>query len=294
MDGQQYPKKVDEVIVDQFLDYFDDSSKIAEWCTINEWNQHVLIPGKDEQLGNVLIKYIEKVNNVNKSLNGSVSHLFNFLKYKPNNERLASMGFVVHPTVKALVKKANNKNMVIYRRQNKNTALEELALEDAPMEALEEAPMEKAPMEETALGEVALEEVEVGEVAVDDPVPKILCSLKDICYSLQQKYEKVQPQDHQNLHHSLVEMDETGHQQVHVVPPNENDVVGIKVLSTIGSLLSGSYVYLQKLVNKMEPELQSKESEIALGVNLVNGNRFLLHISSSIFQKSLLAYLTSP
>jgi hypothetical protein len=296
MDFQQYPKLVDEVIVDQFLDYFVDSSKVAEWCTVNEWNQHVLISDKDESQGNVLIKYINKVNNVNESLNGSVSQLYHFLKHKPNKEKLATMGFVVHPTVQALVKKAKSK--IEGRRKIRKTALE--ALEEAPMK---ETPLEEVALEKVELGEVAvedapmealeeapMEEVDVGEVAVEDPVPKILCSLKDICYSLQQKYEKVQPKDYQNLHHSLVEMDETGHQQIRVVPPNENDVVGIKVLSTIGSLLSGSYDYLQKLVNKMELELQSKESEIALGVNLVNGNRFFLHIpeiSFSLLDKSM-------
>jgi hypothetical protein len=86
MNGQHYPKKVDDVIVDQFLIYFVDSSKIAEWCTVNEWNQHVLISDKDEMQGSVLIKYIGLVNKVNEFLNGSVSKLCNFLKHKPNQK----------------------------------------------------------------------------------------------------------------------------------------------------------------------------------------------------------------
>jgi hypothetical protein len=95
MDGQQFPKKVDEVLVDQFLDYFVDSSKVAEWYTFNEWNQYELISDKDKSQNDALIKYIGKVNNGNKSLNGSVSQLYNFLKHQPNKQKLESFNIIV-------------------------------------------------------------------------------------------------------------------------------------------------------------------------------------------------------
>jgi hypothetical protein len=56
MDGQQYPKLVDEVKVDQFLDYFVDSSKVSEWCTVNEWNQHLLISDKQRFLVSFIVR----------------------------------------------------------------------------------------------------------------------------------------------------------------------------------------------------------------------------------------------